>query len=422
MVGNGAIVLHRSVVGTGAIVAANAVVLYDVDVPPGALAVGVAGHDQAGPGPHRGDHPRRRDTYVDRGRSASAASCGGSTDVLALVVTVPGQRGRAGERRALGARRRGHRGAHARRAARRPRTTSSSCGPRSATTSTRHARRRGVPGPLALAHGRRSIPPSPRRWRAHAVPSWVDRDLVVVPAWQDVATPAGALRVDIDPGAAFGLGDHPTTVLSLRLLREVHVARGDRARRRLRQRRAVDRRRSPRRAVRRGDRHLAGGGRGDDGERPAQRRRGRDQRQHDAAGDDRRRVRHRAGQPPGPDRRRARRRPAPASPRPPARCRQRDPRRRPRPRRRGPGADARRRDGDRATAGRRCCCVTERRAGRAISLGVRDRRHGAGRVVASAPAAAAKRTACRADRRPRGERRARRRTHRRRRSCRPARR
>jgi carbonic anhydrase/acetyltransferase-like protein (isoleucine patch superfamily) len=40
MVANGAIVLHRSVVGTGAVVGANAVVLYDVDVPPGALAVG----------------------------------------------------------------------------------------------------------------------------------------------------------------------------------------------------------------------------------------------------------------------------------------------------------------------------------------------------------------------------------------------
>jgi ribosomal protein L11 methyltransferase len=58
-------------------------------------------------------------------------------------------------------------------------------------------------------------------WRAHAVPSWVDRSLVVVPAWQDVATPVGVLRVDVDPGAAFGLGDHPTTVLTLRLLREL---------------------------------------------------------------------------------------------------------------------------------------------------------------------------------------------------------
>jgi len=41
MVGNGAIVLHRSIIGTGAVVGANAVVLADVHVPPGALAVGV---------------------------------------------------------------------------------------------------------------------------------------------------------------------------------------------------------------------------------------------------------------------------------------------------------------------------------------------------------------------------------------------
>jgi carbonic anhydrase/acetyltransferase-like protein (isoleucine patch superfamily) len=40
MVANGAIVLHRSIVGRGAVVGANAVVLYDVEVPAGALAVG----------------------------------------------------------------------------------------------------------------------------------------------------------------------------------------------------------------------------------------------------------------------------------------------------------------------------------------------------------------------------------------------
>lgn len=39
-VSSGAVVLHRVVVGTGAIVAANAVVLNDTIVPPGALAVG----------------------------------------------------------------------------------------------------------------------------------------------------------------------------------------------------------------------------------------------------------------------------------------------------------------------------------------------------------------------------------------------
>lgn len=40
LVGNAAMVLHRSVVRTGATVAANSVVLYDVEVPSGALAVG----------------------------------------------------------------------------------------------------------------------------------------------------------------------------------------------------------------------------------------------------------------------------------------------------------------------------------------------------------------------------------------------
>lgn len=40
MIGNAAMVLHRSVIHTGAIVAANSVVLADVDVPEGALAAG----------------------------------------------------------------------------------------------------------------------------------------------------------------------------------------------------------------------------------------------------------------------------------------------------------------------------------------------------------------------------------------------
>lgn len=39
-VSSGAVVLHRAVIGTGAIVAANAVVLNDMNVPAGALAVG----------------------------------------------------------------------------------------------------------------------------------------------------------------------------------------------------------------------------------------------------------------------------------------------------------------------------------------------------------------------------------------------
>lgn len=65
-------------------------------------------------------------------------------------------------------------------------------------------------------------------WRAHAVPTWITSDLVIVPAWlpddvtgvgRDVGTAAGTTIVRIDPGPTFGLGDHPTTVLTLRALR-----------------------------------------------------------------------------------------------------------------------------------------------------------------------------------------------------------
>lgn len=60
-------------------------------------------------------------------------------------------------------------------------------------------------------------------WREHAVPSWITPDLVVVPAWlRERAEIGGDVTVvRIDPGSAFGLGDHPTTVLSLRALRGV---------------------------------------------------------------------------------------------------------------------------------------------------------------------------------------------------------
>jgi ribosomal protein L11 methyltransferase len=61
-------------------------------------------------------------------------------------------------------------------------------------------------------------------WRQHAVPTWVTDDLVVVPSWHGMAAqpaPSNVTRIVLDPGAAFGLGDHPTTVASLRALRRV---------------------------------------------------------------------------------------------------------------------------------------------------------------------------------------------------------
>lgn len=65
-------------------------------------------------------------------------------------------------------------------------------------------------------------------WRLHAGPVWLADDLVVHPEW--VAAPATArpgtdlIAIAIEPGATFGLGDHPTTVLSMLALRSVMSA------------------------------------------------------------------------------------------------------------------------------------------------------------------------------------------------------
>jgi len=56
-------------------------------------------------------------------------------------------------------------------------------------------------------------------WREFARPMWVDDGLVVVPAWQDHVFDEGVVAIAIEPGGAFGLGDHPTTLLSLRAAR-----------------------------------------------------------------------------------------------------------------------------------------------------------------------------------------------------------
>ncbi len=56
-------------------------------------------------------------------------------------------------------------------------------------------------------------------WREFARPMWIDDGLVVVPGWQDHAFDDGVVAIAIEPGGAFGLGDHPTTLLSLRAVR-----------------------------------------------------------------------------------------------------------------------------------------------------------------------------------------------------------
>lgn len=64
-------------------------------------------------------------------------------------------------------------------------------------------------------------------WREFAGPMWIDDGLVVVPAWQQHEFDNDVVTILIEPGGAFGLGDHPTTLLSLRATRR-HLGVGRR--------------------------------------------------------------------------------------------------------------------------------------------------------------------------------------------------
>lgn len=58
-------------------------------------------------------------------------------------------------------------------------------------------------------------------WREFAAPIVVQPDLVVRPAWVPYQPPDGTTVLHIEPGSTFGMGDHPTTLLSLRALRRL---------------------------------------------------------------------------------------------------------------------------------------------------------------------------------------------------------
>lgn len=57
-------------------------------------------------------------------------------------------------------------------------------------------------------------------WREHAQPNWLSDDLVITPAWIPLDVDARVTRVVIEPAGAFGLGDHPTSQLTARALRD----------------------------------------------------------------------------------------------------------------------------------------------------------------------------------------------------------
>ena len=65
---------------------------------------------------------------------------------------------------------------------------------------------------VSVAYIERSVADT---WRAHAAPTWVTEDVVLCPAW--VTSPDALHVIRIEPADTFGLGNHTTTVLALRL-------------------------------------------------------------------------------------------------------------------------------------------------------------------------------------------------------------
>jgi ribosomal protein L11 methyltransferase len=55
-------------------------------------------------------------------------------------------------------------------------------------------------------------------WRQFARPTHVSPHLVITPSWVPYQAAVGERVITIEPGATFGMGDHPTTVLTLQAI------------------------------------------------------------------------------------------------------------------------------------------------------------------------------------------------------------
>jgi ribosomal protein L11 methyltransferase len=57
-------------------------------------------------------------------------------------------------------------------------------------------------------------------WKQHFKPRKIGRNFVIRPTWEDYATGEGEIEIVLDPGQAFGTGDHATTRLCLELMED----------------------------------------------------------------------------------------------------------------------------------------------------------------------------------------------------------
>ena len=64
------------------------------------------------------------------------------------------------------------------------------------------------------------------QWRSAFPPQKVGKRLVIAPTWDDITTEPSEVLIRLDPGMAFGTGQHPTTQLALELL-EAAITEGN---------------------------------------------------------------------------------------------------------------------------------------------------------------------------------------------------
>lgn len=60
-------------------------------------------------------------------------------------------------------------------------------------------------------------------WKQFFKPVAIGRELWVRPSWESAEVPVGRREIVLDPGQAFGTGDHPTTRLCLQLLEDARL-------------------------------------------------------------------------------------------------------------------------------------------------------------------------------------------------------
>lgn len=60
-------------------------------------------------------------------------------------------------------------------------------------------------------------------WKQYYHPVEVSDHLVIVPSWVQYKEKKGQLKIELDPGMAFGCGTHPTTLMCLRALEKCNI-------------------------------------------------------------------------------------------------------------------------------------------------------------------------------------------------------